>query len=94
MELFAIKVLAGATEFDLGYFAIASQLVQNVTKLDGQSSIEILKYLLFKVQQKNTLKIKQAQEIFFRGLVINKEEAEQRLVAEKRQQHISKQTSK
>ena len=94
MELFAIKVLAGATEFDLGYFAIASQLVQNVTKLDGQSLIEILKYLLFKVQQKNTLKIKQAQEIFFRGLVINKEEAEQRLVAEKRQQHISKQTSK
>ena len=94
MELFAIKVLVGATEFDLGYFAIASQLVQNVTKLDGQSSIEILKYLLFKVQQKNTLKIKQAQEIFFRGLVINKEEAEQRLVAEKRQQHISKQTSK
>ena len=94
LKQFAVKVLAGATNYDLGYFAIAAQLVQNVTKLHGQSSIEILKYLLFKVQQKNTLKIKQAQEIFFRGLVINKEEAEQRLVAEKRQQHISKQTSK
>jgi hypothetical protein len=94
LQQFAIKVLAGATEFDLGYFAIASQLVQNVTELDGKSSIEILKYLIFKVQQKDSLKIKQAQEMFFRGLVINKEQAEKRLAEEKRQQQISKQTSK
>jgi len=85
LEQFAIKVLAGATDYDLGYFAIAAQLVQNVTHLDGQSSIEILKFLIFKVQQQDTLKIKQAQEMFFRGLVINKEQAEQRLAKEKRQ---------
>ncbi|MEG4838408.1 hypothetical protein [Microcoleus sp. B9-D4] len=66
LEQFAIKVLAGATDYDLGYFAIAAQLVQKVTKLDGLSSIEILKFLIFKVQQQDTLKIKQAQEMFFR----------------------------
>ncbi len=94
LEQFAIKVLAGATDYNLGYFAIAAQLVQNVTKLDGKSSIEILKFLLFKVQQKDTLKIKQTQEIFFQGLVINKEQAEQRLAKEKRHQQSSKPSSK
>lgn len=94
LEQFAIKVLAGATNYDLGYFAIAAQLVQNVTKLDGQSSIEILKFLLFKVQQQDTLKIKQAQEMFFRGLIINKQNTEKELAKQKRQEKSSKQTSK
>ncbi|MEG4210370.1 MULTISPECIES: hypothetical protein [unclassified Microcoleus] len=83
LEQFAIKVLAGATDYELGYFSIAAQLVQNVTKLDGQSSINILNYLLYKVRQLDPLKIKQAQNILFQGLVINKQETEQRL-AEKR----------
>ncbi|MEG4248694.1 hypothetical protein [Microcoleus sp. Pol10D4] len=83
LEQFAIKVLAGATDYELGYFSIAAQLVQNVTKLDGQSSINILNYLLYKVRQLDPLKIKQAQNILFQGLVMNKQETEQRL-AEKR----------
>ena len=82
LETFAVKVLAGATDYDLGYFAIAAQLIQNVTQIDGQSSIEILKFLIFKVQQHDTLRIKQAQEMFFRGLVINKNRAEERLAEE------------
>ncbi|MEG4458457.1 hypothetical protein [Microcoleus sp. N9_A1] len=85
LEQFAVKVLVGATDYDLGYFAIAAQLIQNVTQIDGQNSIEILKFLIFKVQQQDTLKIKQAQEMFFRGLVINKNKAEQRLAEEKQQ---------
>ena len=92
LKQFAVKVLAGATNYDLGYFAIAAQLVQNVTKLHGQSSIEILKYLLFKVQQQDTLKIQQTQEMFFRGLVINKEQADKQLAKDKRQQQSSKPT--
>lgn len=90
LEQFAVKVLAGATEFELAYIAIGSQLVQNVTGLDGQSSVEILKYLIAQALDKNTVKIRQAQELFYNGLVINKEKAEQ----EKRQQQASKQTSK
>ena len=90
MEQFAVKVLAGATEFELAYIAIGSQLVQNVTGLDGQSSVEILKYLIAQAIDKNSVKIRQAQELFYNGLVINKEKAEQ----EKRQQQASKQTSK
>ncbi|MEG4500645.1 hypothetical protein QUB05_26355 [Microcoleus sp. F10-C6] len=82
LEQFAVKVLAGATEFDLGYFAIGAQLIQNVTEIDGRSAIEVLKFLIFKVQQQDTLRIKQAQEMFFRGLVINKNRAEQRLAEE------------
>ncbi|MEG4350255.1 hypothetical protein QUA74_10985 [Microcoleus sp. LAD1_D3] len=90
LEQFAVKVLAGATEFDLAYIAIGSQLVQNVTGLDGQTSVEILKYLIAEAIDKNTVKIKQAQELFYNGLLINKEQAEE----EKRQQQVSKQTSK
>ncbi|WP_333366142.1 hypothetical protein [Microcoleus sp. N3A4] len=90
LEQFAVKVLAGATEFDLGYFAIGAQLIQNVTEIDGKSAIEVLKFLIFKVQQHDTLKIKQAQEMFFRGLIINKNKAEQRLAEQKQQQQISK----
>ncbi|MEG4533393.1 hypothetical protein [Microcoleus sp. D2_18a_D3] len=90
LEQFAVKVLAGATDFDLGYFAIGVQLIQNVTEIDGKSAIEVLKFLIFKVQQQDTLKIKQAQEMFVRGLIINKNKAEQRLAEEK----ISKQISK
>ncbi|MEG5063047.1 hypothetical protein QUB33_05425 [Microcoleus sp. B3-A4] len=90
LEQFAIKVLAGATEFELAYIAIGSQLVQNVTGLDGQSSVEILKYLIAETLNKNTVKIRQAQELFYQGLLINKEHAEQ----QKRQQQASKQTSK
>ncbi|MEG3907825.1 hypothetical protein [Microcoleus sp. POL10_C6] len=93
LEQFAVKVLAGTTDYDLGYFAIAAQLLQNVTNLDGKSSIEILKFLIFKVQQQDTLKIKQAQEMFFQGLVINKEQAEKKLAKDKQQQS-SKSTSK
>jgi hypothetical protein len=94
LEQFAVKVLAGAAQFNLGYFAIGAQLIQNVTEIDGRSALEILKFLIFKVQQQDTLKIKQAQEMFYRGLIINKERAEQRLAEEKQQQQISKQTSK
>ncbi|MEG4397091.1 hypothetical protein [Microcoleus sp. BROC3] len=92
LEQFAVKVLAGATDFDLAYIAIGSQLVQNVTGLDGQSSVEILKYLIAQTIEKNSVKIKQAQELFYRGLLINKDYAEQRLAEEKAQQQ--QQTSK
>ena len=90
LEQFAVKVLAGAAQFDLGYFAIGVQLIQNVTEIDGRSAIEVLKFLIHQVQQHDTLKIKQAQEMFFRGLIINKNRAEQRLAGEQ----MSKQTSK
>ena len=90
LEQFAIKVLAGATEFELAYIAIGSQLVQNVTGLDGQSSVEILKYLIAETLNKNTVKIRQAQELFYQGLLINKEHAEQ----QKQQQKMATNTSK
>ena len=92
LETFAVKVLAGATANHVGYFAIAAQMVQNVTHLNGLTSIEILKYLLFKVEQQDSLKIKQAQVMFYRGLIINKEKAE--LATQKQQKELSKQTSK
>ncbi|WP_445245342.1 hypothetical protein [Microcoleus sp. OTE_8_concoct_300] len=94
LEQFAVKFLAGATDFDLAYIAIGSQLVQNVTGLDGQSSVEILKYLIAQVIDKNSIKIRQAQELFYRGLLINKHYAEQRFAADKRQEKTLKQTSK
>ncbi|MEG5036219.1 hypothetical protein [Microcoleus sp. AT3-D2] len=90
LQQFAVKVLVGATEFELAYIAIGSQLVQNVTGLDGQSSVQILQYLIAEALNKNTVKIRQAQELFYNGLVINKEKAEQ----EKRKQQASKQTSR
>ncbi|MEG4857051.1 hypothetical protein QUB75_04930 [Microcoleus sp. K1-B6] len=90
LEQFAIKVLAGATEFELAYIAIGSQLVQNVTGLDGQTSVEILKYLIAETLNKNTVKIRQAQELFYQGLLINKENAEQ----QKQQQKMATNTSK
>ncbi|MEG3935741.1 MULTISPECIES: hypothetical protein [unclassified Microcoleus] len=92
LETFAVKVLAGAMANNLGYFSIAAQLVQNVTRLDGFTSIEILRYMLFKVEQQDSVKIQQAQVMFFRGLIINKEKAE--LAKQKQQKELSKQTSK
>ena len=42
LEQFAKKILAGAAENDLGYFAIAAQLVQHVTNLKGIKAIRPL----------------------------------------------------
>jgi len=70
----------------LGYFAIGSQLVQNVTGLEGRFAIEILKFLLVKVKELDTVKIKQTQEIFFEGLIINKLKAHQEYQQQQQQQ--------
>ncbi|MEG4959853.1 MULTISPECIES: hypothetical protein [unclassified Microcoleus] len=69
---FAKKILAGAVESDLGYFAIAAQLVQNVTGLEGENAIQILKCLLADVAQLDSVKIEQTQTMFVYGLIINK----------------------
>jgi hypothetical protein len=69
---FAQKILAGAVEFDLGYFAIGVQLVQNLTGLEGEIAIQILKCLLAEVAKLDSVKIQQAQAIFIQGLIINK----------------------
>jgi hypothetical protein len=70
----------------LGYFAIGAQLVQNVTGLEGRFAIEILKFLLVKVKELDTVKIKQTQEIFFEGLIINKLKAHQEYQQQQQQQ--------
>lgn len=86
IEQFGNKILAGAIEFDLGYFALGAQLVQNVTGLEGRFAIEILKFLLVKVKELDTVKIKQTQEIFFEGLIINKLKAHQEYQQQQQQQ--------
>ena len=70
----------------MGYFAIGAQLVQNVTGLEGRFAIEILKFLLVKVKELDTVKIKQTQEIFFEGLIINKLKAHQEYQQQQQQQ--------
>jgi len=70
----------------LGYFAIGAQLVQNVTGLEGRFAIEILKFLLVKVKELDTVKIKQTQEIFCEGLIINKLKAHQEYQQQQQQQ--------
>ena len=70
----------------MGYFAIGAQLVQNVTGLEGRFAIEILKFLLVKVKELDTVKIKQKQEIFFEGLIINKLKAHQEYQQQQQQQ--------
>jgi len=70
----------------LGYFALGTQLVQNVTGLEGRFAIEILKFLLVKVKELDTVKIKQTQEIFFEGLIINKLKAHQEYQQQQQQQ--------
>jgi hypothetical protein len=70
----------------LSYFAIGAQLVQNVTGLEGRFAIEILKFLLVKVKELDTVKIKQKQEIFFEGLIINKLKAHQEYQQQQQQQ--------
>jgi hypothetical protein len=70
----------------LSYFAIGAQLVQNVTGLEGRVAIEILKFLLVKVKELDTVKIKQTQEIFFEGLIINKLKAHQEYQQQQQQQ--------
>jgi hypothetical protein len=72
LEQFAKKILAGAAENDLGYFAIAAQLVQHVTNLKGIKAIQLLKFLLVQVKNLDTLSIKKTQEMFLHGLIINK----------------------
>jgi hypothetical protein len=76
-EQFAKKILAGASEYDLGYFAIAAQLVQHVTGVEGKFAIQILKCLLASVKELDTVKIQQAQQLFYHGLIINKIKAAQ-----------------
>jgi hypothetical protein len=71
-QQFAKKILAGAAENDLGYFAIAAQLVQHVTNLEGIKAIQLLKFLLVQVKALDTVSIKNTQEMFFHGLIINK----------------------
>ena len=70
----------------MSYFAIGAQLVQNVTGLEGIVAIEILKFLLVKVKELDTVKIKQTQEIFFEGLIINKLKAHQEYQQQQQQQ--------
>jgi len=77
-EQFAKKILAGAVEYDLGYFAIAAQLVQHVTGLEGIKAIQLLRLLLAQVKNLDTVRIKQAQEIFVHGLIINKQKQKQK----------------
>jgi len=72
LKQFAKKILAGAAENDLGYFAIAAQLVQHVTNLKGIKAIQLLKFLLVQVKNLDTVSIKKTQEMFFHGLIINK----------------------
>lgn len=72
LEQFAKKILAGAAENDLGYFAIAAQLVQHVTNLKGIKAIQLLKFLLVQVKNLDTVSIKKTQEMFVHGLIINK----------------------
>jgi len=71
-QQFAKKILAGAAEYDLGYFAIAAQLVQHVTNLKGIKAIQLLKFLLVQVKSLDTVSIKKTQEMFVHGLIINK----------------------
>jgi hypothetical protein len=71
-QQFAKKILAGAAENDLGYFAIAAQLVQHVTNLKGIKAIQLLKFLLVQVKNLDTVSIKKTQEMFVHGLIINK----------------------
>jgi hypothetical protein len=71
-QQFAKKILAGAAENDLGYFAIAAQLVQHVTNLKGIKAIQLLKFLLVQVKNLDTVSIKKTQEMFLHGLIINK----------------------
>ena len=77
LEQFAKKILAGAVEYELSYFAIAAQLVQHVTGLEDIKAIQLLKFLLVQVKNLDTVRIKQTQEIFFHGLIINKLKAAQ-----------------
>ena len=72
LEQFAKKILAGAAENDLGYFAIAAQLVQHVTNLEGIKAIQLLKVLLVQVKNLDTVSIKKTREMLFHGLIINK----------------------
>lgn len=72
LEQFAKKILAGTAENDLGYFAIAAQLVQHVTNLEGIKAIQLLKVLLVQVKALDTVSIKKTQEMLFHGLIINK----------------------
>ena len=72
LEQFAKKILAGAAENNLGYFAIAAQLVQHVTNLKGIKAIQLLKFLLVQVKNLDTVSIKKTQEMFVHGLIINK----------------------
>jgi len=63
----AKKILAGGAENDLGYFAIAAQLVQHVTNLKGIKAIQLLKFLLVQVKNLDTVSIKKHRRCFFTG---------------------------
>jgi len=89
LEQFAKKILAGAAENDLGYFAIAAQLVQHVTNLEGIKAIQLLKVLLVQVKALDTVSIKKTQEMLFHGLIINKLKAA--LVYQQKQKQKQKQ---
>lgn len=67
LEQFAKKILAGAAENNLGYFAIAAQLVQHVTNLKGIKAIQLLKFLLVQVKNLDTVSIKKHRRCFFTG---------------------------
>jgi len=89
LEQFAKKILARAAENDLGYFAIAAQLVQHVTNLKGIKAIQLLKFLLVQVKNLDTVSIKKTQEMFLHGLIINKLKAA--LVYQQKQKQKQKQ---
>ena len=94
-QQFAKKILAGAAEYDLGYFAIiAAQLVQHVTNLEGIKAIQLLNFLLVQVKALDTVSIKKTQEMLFHGLIINKLKAALAYQEQQKQKQKQKQPEK